>query len=100
MNAVAVDLPINVMTPFLVYMVAEELGLSGILAVVAAGLVHGMQMRRLQLTSTQTQVVTRSTWTILTSLLNGFVSSYWALSCHRFGKISRVATRLTCPNSS
>ncbi|WP_288530593.1 sodium:proton antiporter [uncultured Secundilactobacillus sp.] len=73
MNAVAVDLPINVMTPFLVYMVAEELGLSGILAVVAAGLVHGMQMRRLQLTSTQTQVVTRSTWTILTSLLNGFV---------------------------
>lgn len=73
MNAIAVDLPINIMTPFLVYLAAEELGLSGILAVVAAGIVHGMQGRRLRLTSTQTQIVTRSTWGILTGLLNGFV---------------------------
>jgi CPA1 family monovalent cation:H+ antiporter len=48
----AVIIPINVMTPLFVYWIAERLGVSGILAVVAAGLAHGMLRSRLQLTST------------------------------------------------
>lgn len=73
MNAIAVVLPVNLMTPFVVYLVAEHFGFSGILAVVAAGIVHGIQSRRLRLTSTQIQVVSHTTWNIFSSLLNGFV---------------------------
>lgn len=73
MNAITVVLPINLMTPFLVYLVAEYFGFSGILAVVSAGVIHGIQRRRLRLTSTQIQVVTHTTWDIFSSILNGFV---------------------------
>lgn len=69
----AVIIPINVMTPLFVYWIAERLGVSGILAVVAAGLAHGMLRSRLQLTSTKLQIVSNTTWTILADILNGFV---------------------------
>lgn len=72
-DAAAITLPFNVMAPFLVYLVAEECHLSGILAVVAAGIVHGIYKKRLRLTSTTNQVVLTTTWDILSSLLNGFV---------------------------
>ncbi|WP_173021282.1 cation:proton antiporter [Secundilactobacillus folii] len=73
LDTIAVILPFNLMTPFVVYLAAEHLGLSGILAVVAAGIVHGLQGQRLRLTSTQTQLVTKTTWEVVTNLLNGFV---------------------------
>ena len=38
----SIVIPINVMTPFAVYWLAEEIHLSGILAVVAAGIVHSI----------------------------------------------------------
>ncbi|PWF99831.1 cation:proton antiporter [Levilactobacillus bambusae] len=73
MSTAAVVIPYSILTPFLVYVVAEELGLSGILAAVAAGLVHGVEHNRLQLTSTHLQIASRATWSILTSILNGIV---------------------------
>lgn len=73
LDTIAVILPFNLLTPFIVYLAAEHLHLSGILAVVAAGLVHGIQQSRLRLTSTQTQVVTKTTWEVVANLLNGFV---------------------------
>lgn len=69
----AIVIPINIMTPLVVYWLAERLGLSGILAVVAAGLVHGILSDRLQLTSTKLQIVTTTTWAIIEDILNGFV---------------------------
>lgn len=69
----AIVIPINIMTPLIVYWSAERLGLSGILAVVATGLVHSVLHERLQLTSTKLQIVTSTTWTIIEDILNGFV---------------------------
>lgn len=69
----AIVVPVNVMTPIVVYWLAERLGLSGILAVVAAGLVHSALYDNLKLTSTKLQIVTSTTWDILSDILNGFV---------------------------
>ncbi|KRM77616.1 NhaP-type Na+ H+ and K+ H+ antiporter [Secundilactobacillus collinoides DSM 20515 = JCM 1123] len=73
LDIIAILLPFNLLTPFIVYLLAEHLGLSGILAVVACGVVHGVQRSRLRLTSTENQIVTRTTWNVVTDLLNGFV---------------------------
>lgn len=73
LDTIAVILPFSLLTPFIIYLTAEHFGLSGILAVVAAGIVHGIQGQRLRLTSTQTQLVNKTTWDTVTNLLNGFV---------------------------
>ncbi|KRN01414.1 NhaP-type Na+ H+ and K+ H+ antiporter [Levilactobacillus senmaizukei DSM 21775 = NBRC 103853] len=72
-DSASVIVPYDVLVPFLIYLAAEHAGLSGILAVVAAGLVYSVSTNQLRLSSTQLQLVSRSTWTILTNILNGFV---------------------------
>ncbi|MCT6872840.1 MAG: sodium:proton antiporter [Bombilactobacillus mellis] len=72
-SVASVTLPVNLLAPFLVYLVAEELHLSGILAVVAAGIIHGIYQKQLRLTSTGNQVILSTGWTIVSQLLNGFV---------------------------
>lgn len=69
----SIVIPINVMTPIVVYWLAEELHFSGILAVVAAGVVHSILYNRLRLTSTKVQMATTTTWTIISDALNGLV---------------------------
>lgn len=69
----SIVIPINVMTPFAVYWLAEEMHLSGILAVVAAGIVHSILYNQLRLTSSRVQNATTTLWNIIASLLNGFV---------------------------
>lgn len=65
--------PISILTPFAVYLIAEHVGVSGILAVVAAGMMHAYEQTRLRLTSTRLQVVNKEVWQIVSDLLNGFV---------------------------
>lgn len=72
-ESASIAVPVQLLTPFVIYWVAEELHVSGILAVVAAGLIHGIERDNLRLTSTKIQVVSTSVWGLLTSLLNGFV---------------------------
>lgn len=69
----SIVIPINVMTPLVVYWLAEELHFSGILAVVAAGIVHSILYDRLRLTSTKVQIATTTIWTIISDALNGLV---------------------------
>jgi len=69
----AVMVPIQLATPFVVYLVAEALGVSGILAVVATGLVHGLERDRLRMTATRLQVVTLTVWQVVSDMLNGLV---------------------------
>ncbi|UIF28639.1 sodium:proton antiporter [Levilactobacillus brevis] len=69
----SVIVPFDIMVPFLIYLAAEHLDLSGILAVVAAGLIYSASTNQLRLSSTQLQLVSRSTWSIFTNILNGFV---------------------------
>lgn len=59
--------------PFIVYFVGEELGVSGILAVVAAGLVQGAERADLGLASSRMQLVRYNVWEIVEGVLSGIV---------------------------
>ena len=61
------------MTPFVVYFIAEELHASGIIAVVIAGLIHGLERDRLIRAQTELQMNYNQIWTTLSYALNGFV---------------------------
>ncbi|WP_334328325.1 cation:proton antiporter [Companilactobacillus sp. HBUAS59699] len=76
----SVVVPYTLMTPFIVYLIAEAVGVSGILAVVATGLIHGLQQNRLRLTTSRLQIVMSTTWSIVASILNGIVFVLLGLS--------------------
>ncbi|RRK10079.1 Na+/H+ antiporter [Lactiplantibacillus garii] len=69
----SVIVPYTLLTPFVVYFLAEAIDVSGILAVVATGLIHGIQSDRLRLTTSRLQIVMSTTWSIVASILNGIV---------------------------
>ncbi|KRM04260.1 cation:proton antiporter [Lentilactobacillus farraginis] len=71
---------IQLLTPFLVYLLAEKLALSGILAVVAAGLVQGSEREKLRLTSSRMQLITSNVWEIVSGSLSGTVFVLLGLS--------------------
>jgi len=73
MNPAAVIIPYNLITPFAIYLIAELFSFSGILAVVAAGLIHGLSQSRLRLSSTQLQMENKTAWQVVENVLNGFV---------------------------
>lgn len=66
-------IPLNIMTPIITYWAAEELGCSGILAVVAAGVVHSIFYDQMHLESTRTQLTSTTLWEIIEDALNGLV---------------------------
>lgn len=66
---------IQLLTPFVTYLIAELFHASGIIAAVVAGLVHGFERDRIAQTRTQLQVSYNHTWSILGYVLNGFVFS-------------------------
>lgn len=71
---------IQLLTPFLVYLLAEKMAFSGILAVVAAGLVQGSERDKLRLTSSRMQLVTSNVWEIVSGMLSGTVFVLLGLS--------------------
>ncbi|AQW20850.1 sodium:proton antiporter [Lentilactobacillus curieae] len=73
MDTSTVLVPLNLMSPIATYLVAEEFHASGILAVVAAGILHGLYSSRLRLTSTDVQLVIKASWQVVSSLLSGIV---------------------------
>lgn len=79
-DAPSVMVPITLLTPFAVYFVAEAVNVSGILAVVVTGLLHGIQQNRLRLTSSRLQIVLNSTWSVVANTLNGIVFVLLGLS--------------------
>lgn len=73
MEDVTLHMLIQLLTPFIIFYVVEHFHLSGILSVVAAGIVHAIYRDREQSPSVQLQVVSKSTWTVLIYILNGLV---------------------------
>lgn len=64
----------EVLTPFVVYLLAEGLHVSGILAVVAAGLVlAGRAPRLISADAARRQMVSNTFWEIIVFLINGIV---------------------------
>lgn len=72
-NPEITTIPISLLTPFIVYLIAENMGMSGILAVVATGIEHNWESSKLRLTSTNVQLTTSTIWNVLTDVLNDFV---------------------------
>lgn len=66
-------IPVSLLTPFVVYLVAEHLGMSGILAVVATGIIHNWESNRLRLSATQVQISQRVIWDTISNILNSVV---------------------------
>ncbi len=64
---------IQVLTPFMIFLLADKIGVSGILAVVSAGIFHGVERDFLRLTSTKLRMLQDNTWSVLNYALNGFV---------------------------
>ncbi|PTF04783.1 sodium:proton antiporter [Staphylococcus devriesei] len=64
---------IQLLTPFAIYFVAEEFHASGIIAVVVAGLIHGLERDRLIRAQTEIQMNYNQIWNTLSYALNGFV---------------------------
>jgi Na+/H+ antiporter len=66
-----VEVAISLVIPFAAYLPADRLGLSGVLAAVAAGLVIGGRLGTIL--SPQSRVLWQSTWKMIGFILNGFV---------------------------
>ncbi|KRM18647.1 na(+) h(+) antiporter [Companilactobacillus nantensis DSM 16982] len=68
-----VIVPFILVTPYIVYFIAEELNMSGILAVVAAGLLRTWEQRNWQLSTARIQNSTYTVENMISSVLNGVV---------------------------
>ena len=66
-----VEVVISLVIPFAAYLPADRLGLSGVLAAVAAGLVIGSRLGTI--IGAQTRVLWLSTWKMVNFVLNGFL---------------------------
>lgn len=74
MEDITMHMLIQLLTPFVIYLIAEELGVSGILAVVAGGIVHAIERDRTESSSNmKLRIVSESTWSIVLYILNGLV---------------------------
>lgn len=73
MEDVTMHMLLQIMTPFLLFLIAEELGMSGILAAVAGGIVHAVERDRAGLSMLRLNAVSNSFWSVMLYVLNGLV---------------------------
>ncbi|MFT4007397.1 MAG: sodium:proton antiporter [Lacrimispora sp.] len=65
---------LQILTPFGIYIVTEDiLHASGVIAVVAAGIIHSIIREHTETYMAEEQLLTENTWSILLFVLNGFV---------------------------
>ncbi|MFC0329192.1 Na+/H+ antiporter [Paenibacillus sepulcri] len=64
---------LQILTPFAIYLIAEEIHVSGVLAVVAGGIVHAIERDRSESLTMKLQFVSASTWSVILFILNGLV---------------------------
>lgn len=66
-----IEIIVSLLTPFVAYLPAERLGISGVLSVVTAGLYLGWRLP--EITDFQTRLDARPVWDTVEFVLNGFV---------------------------
>ncbi|MCE4955925.1 cation:proton antiporter [Macrococcoides caseolyticum] len=64
---------IQLLTPFVIYEIAEQIHASGVIAAVVGGIVHGIERDRMSQATTRLQIGYNNTWGLLSTVLNGFV---------------------------
>lgn len=73
MENVTLHMLIEVLTPFAVFLAAEELGVNGILSAVSAGIAHSFGYKKLDPEVARLNIVSKSTWSVIIYVLNGLV---------------------------
>jgi monovalent cation/hydrogen antiporter len=73
MEDVTLHMLIEILTPFLIFMAAQKLGVNGILAVVSAGIAHSFGYKKMNPEVAKLRVVSKSTWSVIIFVLNGLV---------------------------
>ncbi|MDR2492791.1 MAG: cation:proton antiporter [Coriobacteriales bacterium] len=63
----------EVITPFIVFLAAEAVGVSGIIAVVVAGIAYSIRRRRQTPSAARHHIVSTSVWSVASFTLNGIV---------------------------
>lgn len=72
---------VQILTPFIIFFITEELlHASGVIAVVAAGIVHSLIRERIETLIAEEQVLTENIWSIILFILNGIVFLLLGLS--------------------
>src|ERR1022692_1707466 len=66
-----IEITVSILTPFAAYLPAERLGVSGVLAVVTAGLYLGWRLP--EITTSRTRLQAWPVWEMIVFLLNGFI---------------------------
>ena len=84
-----IEITLSLLTPFAAYLVAEQLHVSGVLAVVIAGLYYGWRVP--ELTSSRTRLEAGPVWEMVEFLLNGFIFLLIGLQVPRV--VHRLADR-------
>jgi len=73
MENVTLHILIEILTPFLVYILAEYCKVSGILAVVASGIMHSFDREKINPETVRLNTASTSVWSTLVFVLNGLV---------------------------
>jgi CPA1 family monovalent cation:H+ antiporter len=73
MESVSLHLTLGILTPFVVYLIAEAFGVSGILAVFAAGLTHSFSKDKFNPEKIHHNIASESVWSIIIFTLEGLV---------------------------
>ncbi|WP_271003558.1 Na+/H+ antiporter [Listeria seeligeri] len=63
----------EILLPFLIFMVAEKVGVNGILAVVSGGMVHSFSYKKNNPEIAQLNLLSKNTWSVIIFSLNGLV---------------------------
>lgn len=74
MEDTTVEILLQILTPYIIYIISEEVfKVSGILAVVVAGMVFSLSSKRLRNKNAKLNAVSSNTWSVIVYILNGFI---------------------------
>ena len=74
MEDIKVEMLLQILTPFIIYIISEEVfKVSGILAVVVAGMTYSLSSKRLKASNAKLNEASENTWSVITYVINGLI---------------------------
>ncbi|MDR1774543.1 MAG: Na+/H+ antiporter [Clostridioides sp.] len=100
MEDITVEVLLNVLTPFIIYIISEEVfKVSGVLAVVSAGMFYSLKERTNIYKNARFNAVSNNTWSILVYILNGLVFTLIGLQLPSIVKTAYFETSINTPKA-
>lgn len=98
LDDLTVEVLFQILTPFVIYLISEEVfNVSGVLAVVAAGMVYSMSSRRSKLDTVRLKEISENSWSVLVYVLNGFVFTIVGLKLPHIIKTAYLEASIDTP---